>query len=123
MEALLLYSHPQLASTSRLYYSHTHKPKNACQKNLVVESSIRSKRKPILEAKRTRRAAAATSESSGGVPLPPLDLTEENVGKVLLDARSEARHRLFHILSHLNREPVVIVLMKFTTQFAVWSLV
>ncbi|KAH7573105.1 hypothetical protein JRO89_XS03G0069900 [Xanthoceras sorbifolium] len=54
--------------------------------------SRRSRRKPILLTRNDSRRllATRTAATPGGVPLPPLDLTEDNVRQVLADARVEA---------------------------------
>ncbi|KAK0596318.1 hypothetical protein LWI29_014610 [Acer saccharum] len=45
------------------------------------------RRNPILVTRNSNRTRPAATP--GGVPLPPLDLTEDNVRQVLADAREE----------------------------------
>ncbi|KAL5848678.1 hypothetical protein ACOSQ3_006729 [Xanthoceras sorbifolium] len=87
MEALILH----YCIPSRVFSVCNHKNiYNKYQSRYQVDSR-RSRRKPILLTRNDSRRllATRTAATPGGVPLPPLDLTEDNVRQVLADARVE----------------------------------
>ncbi|KAK1566903.1 hypothetical protein Q3G72_005838 [Acer saccharum] len=87
MEPLILHCH-RYCVPSRVFSVCNHQ--NVCNKyqaqNYRVEDSGR--RNPILVTRNSNRTRPAAA-TPGAVPLPPLDLTEENVRQVLADAREE----------------------------------
>ncbi|KAK3187781.1 hypothetical protein Dsin_027342 [Dipteronia sinensis] len=95
MEPLILHCH-RYCVPSRVFSVCNHQNvSNKYQTQYYqVEDSGRSRRRNPIQVTRnsnrtrllTRPTAAATP---GGVPLPPLDLTEDNVKQVLADAREE----------------------------------